>query len=354
MNRRTRKNEIAYLWSALQPDTTHALAVHCAAVGLRDFVLRRTGRNASTDWDVPVNPYAIAREVGIEINIEPDLEHCGRLFRVRDRWIMELPESLPPNRRVWACAHELAHYALQVGGQEITETLSGQFPPGWSPLRLEERVCDGFAAELLFPSKQAQRLVRSAPELSIDHFMEQARRLGISLQAASIQVSRAVADYAFVLARHFPVGTHPPAMRIAWSATPPGVFVPKYKSVEAILEAISPNSVCEPTFLNISLGSLRGEFRIIARPLSQRSTSVLMLLYLARTPFVQLEFPGIAERPVQPGEQMQSIFDQDQAYHKGTKSIPGSRSALKSSNRENGGRPRHEQPETASAALRLL
>ncbi len=80
---------------------------------------------------------------------------------------------------------------------------------------LEERVCDAFAVELLLPSCELEKRLRGN-NLNLDIFFEMVSRYEISLRAASMQVARLTADYAFVLASPYSIGSHPWKLRVRW------------------------------------------------------------------------------------------------------------------------------------------
>ena len=107
---------------------------------------------------LPVDPFAIARKLGIEVytDYELSLDVSGLL---RKRAGYEDPEILlnardSRNRQRFTCAHELGHYTQRVkrGEDDAWEYIDRRDSLSSKGLAPEEVYANQFAAELLMPS----------------------------------------------------------------------------------------------------------------------------------------------------------------------------------------------------------
>jgi Zn-dependent peptidase ImmA (M78 family) len=112
------------------------------------------------DWSslrLPVDPFAIARKLGIQVYTDYDLaaDVSGML---RKRAGYEDPEILlnardSRNRQRFTCAHELGHYTQRVktGQDDAWEYVDRRDPLSAQGMRPDEVYANKFAAELLMP-----------------------------------------------------------------------------------------------------------------------------------------------------------------------------------------------------------
>ncbi|GGC91818.1 ImmA/IrrE family metallo-endopeptidase [Halopseudomonas salina] len=109
-------------------------------------------------WDgkLPVNPAAIARDMGITVKAQQDLGYCG-LYRFNDGApeIIYSPEAYVPRLR-FTVAHELGHHVN--GDLHAPRDDSSTFSSAASsPI---EVAANQFAAALLMPADVVRYLVR--------------------------------------------------------------------------------------------------------------------------------------------------------------------------------------------------
>jgi len=111
---------------------------------------------------LPVDPFAIARELGIQVFVDHRLpaEVSGML---RKRAGYEDPEILlnagdSRNRQRFTCAHELGHYNQRVkqGLDGAWEYVDKRDPLSSQGLKPEEIYANKFAAELLMPREEIE------------------------------------------------------------------------------------------------------------------------------------------------------------------------------------------------------
>ncbi len=98
------------------------------------------------------DPFAFARKAGIEIQCADLPETCsGRLRTDKGYALIELNARESRLRQRFTLCHELAHFCFWSGGPVVKER--GQpVRVGPSKLKLEERLCDRIASELLMPT----------------------------------------------------------------------------------------------------------------------------------------------------------------------------------------------------------
>lgn len=110
-------------------------------------------------WRVPVDPFAIAKEEGIEL--APGL--YGRHFDARIEYLcdvdtfaiffQETGEGRPEGRVRFSIAHELGHYYLPDHRSVLLSGLSHNSEPDFRSKDPREREADEFAADLLMPQE---------------------------------------------------------------------------------------------------------------------------------------------------------------------------------------------------------
>jgi Zn-dependent peptidase ImmA (M78 family) len=144
--------------------------------------------------DVPVDPVAIARELGLEV-FEVDLgdpDLSGMLLKERTAALprIYLNEGQHPNRQRFTCAHEIGHYVKHtVDGDndafEYVDRRSHLSSKGTDP---DERWANAFAAALLMP---AEYVISNFEHLGQTGM---ARRLGVSLEAMGHRINNLSAE----------------------------------------------------------------------------------------------------------------------------------------------------------------
>jgi Zn-dependent peptidase ImmA (M78 family) len=110
---------------------------------------------------VPVDPIAIAGKLGIKVFTAPlEQDVSGKLFMQagRDPEIF-LNQSDSYNRQRFTCAHELGHWAKHVAeGVESDEIVDYRGPLASTGIDTQEIYANQFAAALLMPAEEVQRL----------------------------------------------------------------------------------------------------------------------------------------------------------------------------------------------------
>jgi Zn-dependent peptidase ImmA (M78 family) len=113
---------------------------------------------------LPVDPFAIARKLGIQVFIDSSLppEVSGMLRKLAG---YDDPEILlnaedSRNRQRFTCAHEIGHYSQRVkdGVDEAWEYVDKRDALSSKGMKPEEIYANKFAAELLMPKKAVERL----------------------------------------------------------------------------------------------------------------------------------------------------------------------------------------------------
>ena len=204
----------------------------------------------------------------------------GRLVSVGSRFVVELKSSEHPVRQRFTLAHEVAHVLVarleRHEGEPIGRLLRCQRDSAL------ERICDLLASRMLLPPVDLNRALSTAP-LTLERLAGIARRFRVSWQALTISVTGLRKTHSFVGWRFEDrPGSSRRAYRVAWAATPTGVFVPTYDSCDpdCIVEACSASGRQIGT-VTLNLGSLRGLHEVEAIPHRRHSRGrpdVLMLI----------------------------------------------------------------------------
>jgi len=213
----------------------------------------------------PQDPFKLAAILGLEIIPVSKLYGDARLFKVGAKWLVEIAKHTSKVRQRFSCAHELGHYLLQVHAQDVLASIHDVAPNDGGD-NFEERVCNLFAAEFLFPTSAIMSMVNRRGGLRMCDFIDRAERCEVSLRTAAIQVVSAKPAYVFCLIKHFAVGSHAADLRVAWSAAPSHTFVPKYSSVGSDVAAALASGGPSVGTGKVSLGSVRGTYRFAAQP----------------------------------------------------------------------------------------
>jgi Zn-dependent peptidase ImmA (M78 family) len=136
---------------------------------------------------LPVDPIAIARKLNIGVFTAPlEKDVSGKLFMTagHDPEIY-LNQSDNYNRQRFTCAHELGHWTKQVAeGIESAEVVDYRGPLASSGTNADEIYANRFAAALLMPAEEVERLeVHGYGPVAI------ADKLRVSPEAASFRIA---------------------------------------------------------------------------------------------------------------------------------------------------------------------
>lgn len=143
----------------------------------RELLERAWMENGPERLVLPVDPFAIARQLGIQVYTDRSLppEVSGML---RKQAGYEDPEILlnardSRNRQRFTCAHELGHYTQRVksGEDEAWEYIDHRDSLSSQGLKPEEVYANQFAAELLMPRQVVEELAgdsKNAAVLALD------------------------------------------------------------------------------------------------------------------------------------------------------------------------------------------
>ena len=145
-------------------------------------------------FDAPVDLDTLAKKLGIKVEDE-DLEDevSGFLVTKNGRSTVVLNKNHHPNRKRFTLAHEIGHFTLHKGVDEVfldanlTYFRSKDYPEADSNI---EREANRFAAELLMPKKIIKSLI-SENEIDISDeidFANLAKVLKVSERALAIRL----------------------------------------------------------------------------------------------------------------------------------------------------------------------
>lgn len=156
-------------------ETIHqATSVNSPAAMARHYLARYW------DGNLPVNPAAIADQVGVSIEGYSGLEFSGFFNRDNNAIIYNTDE--PIVRRRFTVAHELGHFAL--GHSDAPRDKPSNFSASSSsPI---EGAANRFAAELLMPAEAVKTVVRAGSMKSVD---EMAQAFGVSKLAMTYRLT---------------------------------------------------------------------------------------------------------------------------------------------------------------------
>ena len=147
-------------------------------------VLQRCWADSGGDLRFPVDPIKIARQIGAEVYLaDLDTGVSGQLQVDGPARTILLSRDNGPNRQRFTCAHEIGHLVDHEkhpsGPHVFIDYRDGRSSTGMNP---GEVYANQFAAELLMPSSEVQRLAlqgQSTPSM--------ARRFGVSEAAMDIR-----------------------------------------------------------------------------------------------------------------------------------------------------------------------
>jgi len=161
----------------LAPNTTNAVGLDSES----DFYtqIERAGLQG-----VPVNAVAIAELLGLVVRhevMQDDLS--GYLERRGNSWVVGVNSYHHPNRQRFSVAHEIAHYVLHRGQQSkfVDSTFARRTGASSDPM---EKEADRFAAKLLMPEKNINRLFDSG----MTSIQDLASHFGVSSLAMQYRV----------------------------------------------------------------------------------------------------------------------------------------------------------------------
>ncbi|HTB76099.1 MAG TPA: ImmA/IrrE family metallo-endopeptidase [Polyangiaceae bacterium] len=97
------------------------------------------------DLSMPLCPYDLALDIGIEVRFEP-IPSLEGIYRAGPSPVIILGSLRSRGRKAYSCAHELGHHALGHGTRvdELLDGASARFDP-------DEYAADRFASALLMP-----------------------------------------------------------------------------------------------------------------------------------------------------------------------------------------------------------
>jgi Zn-dependent peptidase ImmA (M78 family) len=138
---------------------------------------------------VPVDPVAIARELGLEVfDVHlADSELSGMLARDAGQTArIYLNKAQHEHRRRFTCAHEIGHYVKRTidGGEDAFEYVDRRDHLSERGTDPEERWANAFAAALLMPADYVIENFGALGHTGLAH------KLGVSLEAMGHRISR--------------------------------------------------------------------------------------------------------------------------------------------------------------------
>lgn len=147
-------------------------------------------------WDTaPVDVYAIARELGIELNFVYLPQNISGRIRRKDgsKYVIDINSRHSATRQRFTVAHELGHYIYHrdLLGKGVGDTLAfradGTDMPNLAITKVHEQQANTFAANLLMPNHLIERLQGQGFKTP----QQLAEKLGVSEQAMRIKLGLA-------------------------------------------------------------------------------------------------------------------------------------------------------------------
>lgn len=140
----------------------------------------------SSDFRLPVDPFYIAKKLGIQVYLDPDLEDdvSGMLVK---RGAGYDPQILlnaydSRNRQRFTCAHELGHYNKRAGDDTELKYVDRRDFLSSAGNDPEEVYANQFAAALLMPAKIVKKHAKDAEVTAL------AYRFGVSADAMTFRL----------------------------------------------------------------------------------------------------------------------------------------------------------------------
>jgi Zn-dependent peptidase ImmA (M78 family) len=132
--------------------------------------------------ELPVDPARVAGSLGIEVveaNLDADVS--GAIQReAGEQAVIFVSATDHPNRQRFTCAHEIGHFVKHADEEEVFGYIDYRDEAASMGLDADERYANAFAAALLMPHREVERL----HELGLGE-EELAKRFGVS-QAAMV------------------------------------------------------------------------------------------------------------------------------------------------------------------------
>ena len=244
----------------------------------RAAVLREASRLQGLFRGPPIPVELIAQEQGISVLRRGDLPCSGRLMAVRGGFELHVAAHERPDRQRFTIAHEIAHTFFSPNLQKNRE--AGAIPVllGYNDDQTVEKLCDIAASELLIPPGDLAVLAESASP-SFDAFQEIRRVFQVSIRALVVALPQVSPRWVFLMCKYSTrPGSSEKKLRVLWSSTPKGTFVPKHDS-------IGEHSGVGESFLarrrwqgwdTLDLGSLRGQYQVDCVPLGEDQQLVIV------------------------------------------------------------------------------
>lgn len=237
----------------------------------------------------PVDVFKLARIQGIRIEKIERMSCDGRLIPTADSsFIIEISQNTTFERMRFTVAHELAHQLLlgekffSLSTKEKAEILNIL-----NPDREVEYLCNLGASEILMPTYLFEPRLRQYG-ISINALYSLSRDFQTSIKSTAIRIVRADEHCIFILWKLMSKPGATEELRIDWSATPRGIFLPRYARpnsprrpvLHTVCKAFEAGKSCG--LENIKwLGNLRGDYYVESIKLNSSIPSVLSLIHLA-------------------------------------------------------------------------
>ena len=147
----------------------------------------------------PYDPRLIAEKLGIAVQETQLTGVEGYLDTSDGRYIAVISSTAKETRRRFTLAHELCHVLLMQRADDgkpvrLIRFRSNGSLPGLHQDPVEESLCDYFAGELLIPSDEISKRL-AGREIVPTTTYELADEYQVSIQAAAIQIVRALSDH---------------------------------------------------------------------------------------------------------------------------------------------------------------
>lgn len=151
-------------------------------------LLKAQWMESASEIEVPVDPIAIAKNLGIRVLLDDGLpsDVAGKLVNGAQGATIYLNAGDNPNRRRFTCAHELGHYVTRkekqgdLGEWDYVDLRSTLASAGTDR---EEIYANRFAAALLMPAGAVRPLYKKTKDVA-----ELAQTFGVSEQAMTFRL----------------------------------------------------------------------------------------------------------------------------------------------------------------------
>ena len=152
------------------------LTSHCIELLANDLIERH-------DLAVPINPFKLAKILGVTSFRSIEMNESGRLVRSRTETLIYLKRGQPGERRRFTTAHEIGHLILEPNTQ-VAYRDSPMFVDENQYLR--ECLCDRFAAALLMPEREVRK--KAGSNVNLADVLRIAKEFEVSVAAFVIRL----------------------------------------------------------------------------------------------------------------------------------------------------------------------